>query len=133
MLLPRADGNHQSAISRSLRNKPTNPASALPRYTGFYSPPLDAFPVAPSGAFPQTHPNTGGNERGYDDRVKSPYTVNMNVTVGRELPGGLLFQASYVGRISRRSLIGTDMMNPTNLVDTRSGMDYFQAAQLLGH
>jgi hypothetical protein len=132
MSLARTYGDQQFGLSTSLRNQSNQPASALPRYTGFYTPPLSQFPLAPSGAFPQTHPNTGGNERGYDDSVKSPYTVNMNVTVSRELSGGLLFQASYVGRLSRRSLIGTDMMNPTNLVDAKSGMSYFQAASMLG-
>jgi Carboxypeptidase regulatory-like domain len=132
MSVARNYGDVQFGLSTRLRNKSNQPASALPRYTGFYSPPLDQFPIAPSGAFPQTHPNTGGNERGYDDSLKSPYTVNMNVTIGRELPGGLLFEVSYVGRESRRSLIGTDMMNPTNLVDSKSGLSYFQAAQMLG-
>lgn len=132
MSLARAYGDQQFGLSTSLRNQSNQPATNLPRYTGFFSPPLGLFPVAPSGAFPQTHPNTGGNERGYDDSVKSPYTININLTVSRELPGGMLFQASYVNRTSRRSLIGTDMMNPTNLVDSKSGMSYFQAASILG-
>jgi len=132
MSLARTYGDQQFGLSTSLRNQSNQPAVNLPRYTGFYSPPLAQFPIAPSGAFPQTHPNTGGNERGYDDSVKSPYTINTNVTVSRELQGGLLFQVSYVNRTSRRSLIGTDMMNPTNLMDPKSGMSYFQAASILG-
>jgi hypothetical protein len=132
MALARAYGDQQFGLSTALRNNNNQPASALPRYSGFYSPPLSLFPVAPSGAFPQTHPLGTGNERAYDDSVKSPYTINANLTVSRELRGGLLFQASYVNRTSRRSLIGTDMMNPTNLVDSKSGMSYFQAASILG-
>ena len=132
MGLARTYGDQQFGLSTSLRNNNNQPATALPRYTGFYSPQLSLFPVAPSGSFPQQHPLGTGNERAIDDSVRSPYTINMNLTVSREFNDGMLFQISYVNRTSRRSLIGTDMMNPTNLVDSKSGMDYFTAASLLG-
>jgi len=49
MALARTYGDQQFGLSTSLRNQSNQPASALPRYTGFYSPPLAQFPIAPSG------------------------------------------------------------------------------------
>ena len=66
-----------------------------------------------------------------DDTLKAPYTMNMNFSIGREFKGGFFIQGSYVGRQSRRSLIGDDLAMPTNLKDTKSGMTYFDAAKLL--
>ena len=40
-------------------------------------------------------------------------------------------QGSYVGRLSRRSLVSDDVAMPTDLKDPKSGMTYFQAASQL--
>jgi hypothetical protein len=52
----------------------------------------------------------------------------MNLTLSREFKGGLFVQASYVGRLSRHSLLNRDLAMPTNLKDPKSGQTYFQAA-----
>src|ERR1043166_7643480 len=112
-----------------------NPASAspltAPRFTGFYDVPLALFPAAPKGGFPQTYPDLEAITNSIDDTLKAPYTMNMNFSIGREFKGGFFIQGSYVGRQSRRSLIGDDLAMPTNLRDPASGMTYFDAAKLL--
>ena len=55
--------------------------------------------------------------------------MNMDFSIGREFKGGFFVQGSYVGRLSRRSLISDDIAMPTNLKDSKSGMTYFQAAK----
>lgn len=125
--------NVQLGLSTSLLNSSGQPASDFLRYQGFYSVPMGpTFPVAPQGGFPQVVPLTGQNTITIDDQLKAPYEMSLNFTIGREFKGGFLVQASFVDHQARRSLIGEDMMAPTNLVDTQSGMTYYQAAQILG-
>jgi hypothetical protein len=103
------------------------------RFSGFYAlPPLSAFPTPPPGGFPQTFaPGSLLQATSIDDQLKSPYTENFNVSLQRELKGGFLVQVAYVNRGSHRSLIGEDMATPTNLVDSKSGMTYYQAVAAL--
>src|ERR1035437_6006732 len=58
--------------------------------------------------------------------------MNMNFSIGREFSHGLFIQGSYVGRLSRKSLIQRDLAMPTNLTDPKSGQTYFQAMTQLG-
>jgi hypothetical protein len=52
-----------------------------------------------------------------------------SVVFGRDLGRNYAIEAGYVGRFGRDLLIRRDIAMPLNLVDTRSGMDYFTAAQ----
>ena len=61
------------------------------------------------------------SQNSLDDKIKSPYTMNMDFSIQREFGHGFLVQAAYVGRLSRRSLIKDDLAMPTNLVDSKSG------------
>jgi hypothetical protein len=116
------------------QNGPGQEIANVPRYTGFYDVPFNAplFPVAVPGGFPQT-PAVGGLAQAstVDSSIRSPYSMTENLTVAREFKGGFLVQASWVGRQSRRSLTGEDIAAPTDLYDTASNMDYFQAAKIL--
>src|ERR1700759_4638323 len=127
--------NYANSIGFStlIQNAPSEDPATLPRYTGFYNVPFAALPAAPPGGFPQTPPNAQLQSSTIDDQLKSPYTMNTNFSVGRQFKHGFFFQASFVNRESRRSLIGEDIAAPTNLVDTASGMSYYQAAQILGN
>lgn len=102
-----------------------------PRYEGIFGFPSALLPAAPRQQFPVNAPRIFGRGAGVDAAIRPPYTMNMNFSIGRELKGGLHVQASYVGRLSRRSLVQSDIATPTNLVDPRSGMDYFTAARQL--
>ena len=55
----------------------------------------------------------------------------INFSVGRELSGNFSIEASYVGRMGRRLLSREDAAQPVDLVDSKSGMDYYQAADIL--
>ena len=115
----------------------TNPSSSLTsataaRYTGFYTPPTQLFPAAPQTGFPVTYPTSAfAITNAIDDTLKAPYTMNTDFSVGREFSHGWFVQGSYVMRLSRRSLINKDLAQPANLVDKKSGMTYYQAAQQL--
>ncbi len=131
---PLAQSYSSSALgfSTSLSN-PAGVVSTLnsPRYSGFYNLPAGLLPPAPPAGFPQVAPNLFAITNSIDDQLKPPYTMNMNFSIGREFGKGWFVQGSYVGRLSRRSLIHRDVAEPTNLVDPKSGQTYFQAAQLL--
>jgi hypothetical protein len=90
------------------------------------------FP-APPGQFPQTPPSSldsgGFNiEWGLDNSIRTPYSYTFDLSIGRELPKQFALELAYVGRISRNLLTQRDVMQPLNLVDRKSGVDYFSAA-----
>ncbi|NWG12362.1 MAG: hypothetical protein HXY20_02370 [Acidobacteria bacterium] len=64
-----------------------------------------------------------------DNKLLPPYTMNMSLSIGRELPGRLYVQASYVGRLSRRSLVQVDVAQPVNFTDPKSGTNYLTAVR----
>jgi len=90
----------------------------------------------PSGSFPVTPP-VGVSSGGYaitwglDDRLKTPYSHVVDFSITRELPSHFVFEASYVGRFAHRLLQEEDVAEPVNLVDSKTGISYFQAAQAL--
>jgi hypothetical protein len=87
-------------------------------------------PMAPAGGFPQTPPQRAGIiTQTIDDTLVTPSAHVASAIVGRELGRGFAFEAAYIGRFGRDLLIRRDIAMPLNLVDTRSGMDYFTAAQ----
>ncbi len=119
-------------LSTSLDNASSSLSSATaPRYTGFYSPPASLFPPAPAAGFPATYPNLFAITNSIDDTLKAPYTMNTDLSIGREFGHGWFVQGAYVMRQSRRSLVNKDLAQPTNLVDSKSGQTYYQAAQSL--
>jgi Carboxypeptidase regulatory-like domain len=90
------------------------------------------LPAAPPGGFPSTPPL--GNVAIYqsiDDGITTPYHHVFNAVVGRELRGHLAIEAAYVGRRARNLLIRRDLAMPMDIVDPRSGVNYFTAAQQL--
>jgi hypothetical protein len=91
---------------------------------------------APPGTFPQTFPNTlnsGGFAItwGLDQNIKTPYSYTLDFSVGRELPKGFALEVSYVGRLSHRLLTQSDLAQPLDFFDKKSGLDYFKALTAL--
>lgn len=124
------------ATALGLSTALTNSAATLtigtaPRYTGISAIPAGILPAAPAAKFPVVQPDIFQITNGLDDKLKSPYNMNLNFSWGREFNGGWFVQGSYVGRLSRRSLIRRDAAMPTDLKDPKSGMTYFQAAGLI--
>jgi hypothetical protein len=73
----------------------TNPLNAnsrtYPRFTGFYNVPFGSqfFPAAaPTSTFPQTYPDAFAITNSIDDRLKAPYTMNIDLSLQREFGGG---------------------------------------------
>jgi hypothetical protein len=120
-------------LSTSLSSPPNVYTSAqLPRFIGFTQIPNAPnaplfFQPAPSAKFPVSYPDAFAIASSLDDRMKAPYTMNLNFSIGREFKNGWFVQGSYVGRLSRHNLVERDLAMPTNLVDPKSGQTYFQA------
>jgi hypothetical protein len=90
------------------------------------------LPGAPPGGFPATPPI--GNVAIYqsiDDGITTPYHHVFNAVVGRELAGHFAIEAAYVGRRGRDLLIRRDLAMPMDIVDPKSGVNYFTGAQQL--
>ncbi len=124
------------ATAFGLSNALTSPSAVLtiadsPRYTAINEIPSGLLPAAPPANFPATYPDLFAITNGLDDTLKTPYNISMNLSFSRELGKDWFVQASYIGRLSRRSLIRRDAAMPTNLRDPKSGMTYFQAATIL--
>jgi hypothetical protein len=93
------------------------------------SPPAPGkFPVTPPGG---TAAGSFAIYWGLDDKLKTPYSHVFDFTVTRELASNFALEVGYTGRLGRRLLQESDMAAPLDLVDKKSGMDYFQAATLL--
>ena len=114
-------------FSTEVQSQPGQIIATLPRFTGVDSPPLSSFPAAPLGGFPQTAPPIQLQSQTIDDQLKAPYTMNWNLSFGRQFKGGFYLQVAGVHREAIRSLIGEDFAQMTNLVDPTSGQTYYQA------
>jgi Carboxypeptidase regulatory-like domain len=90
------------------------------------------LPPAPKGGFPATPPSSLQlfSGLGLDDKLKTPYSELVDFAITRELPGGFVFEAAYVGRFAHRLLEQRDFAMPLDLKDPKSGMDYFKAAKI---
>jgi carboxypeptidase family protein len=113
-------------------NDPSNSLLSDPRFNGLGTNTLPPFPAAPNTTPPNT-PNldSSGNPIGtanggfpsffqFDRNTKNPYSILLNFGIQRELPGNLLFEASYVGRLGRRLLAVGDAATTTNFKDAGS-------------
>ncbi len=114
----------------------TNPSAVLsvataPRFTAINQIPASILLPAPKAGFPATYPDIFAITNGLDDTLVPPYSMTLNFSIGREFGKNWFVQGSYVGRLSRRSLVRMDVATPTNLKDPRSGMTYFEAAKIL--
>jgi Carboxypeptidase regulatory-like domain len=123
------------AISANTFNLTTNPG---PLFTGFDQdirslapPPGITYPTSVS--FPRQQPSDFSRriESGIDTALQAPVNYQFSLTYEREMKGGLLFQASYVGRLARHLLATRDVMALNDLKDPKSGMDWYTAATML--
>lgn len=115
-------------FSATLQNAGTQTYQTVPRFIGLNQIPAGLLPAAPAGGFPQVAPDVFAATSGIDSSIQSPYTMNMDFSIGRDLPHGFHIETSYVGRLSRHSLVADDVGMYTNLIDSKSGQSYFQAA-----
>jgi len=131
------DKNGSFGLTTTITDAPaTVGVDDAPRYTGISDIPASITPAGPSGPFPATPPTAdqlGGFAIywGLDDKLKTPLAYGFDLSVSRELKGGFVLEAAYVGRLGRRLLQEKDLMQPLNLFDPTSKTSYFQAATQL--
>jgi len=119
----------QQTIAANTYNVSSRPA---PLFTGFgqdvRSLPLITLPGQLT--FPQQKPANDSRriESTLDEDLVAPINYSWNFTFERQLPKGLVVQASYIGRLGRKLLAQRDIMALNNLKDPKSGMDWYTAA-----
>jgi len=113
-------------------------AEDLPRITGINTIPqfningVQFLQSAPTGGFPQTPAiNAQANLWGVDNTLKTPHAYAVDFSIGRELPKRFSLQVSYVGRFGRDLLTQRDLTQPLDVVDPKTGIDYYTAAAAL--
>ena len=123
----------QFGLSSSLSN-PANTLSTAqaPRFTTFFTVPSQLVPPTPKGGLPVTYPASGTGSfaitNSIDDKLKAPYTMNLDFSIGRDFGHGLFIQGAYVGRLSRHSLVQRDLSEAD-----RSPRSEVRPGLLLGH
>jgi hypothetical protein len=133
-LLNTFDQRGSFGLSTQLSSDVVFDAQSAPRVTGLNTIPTLGFPPAPPGGLPYTPPPAGlglGIYWGLDNSIKTPYSYAIDFSIGRELPKNMSFQVSYVGHLAHRLLAQEDLAMPLNLMDPKTGVTYFQAAQAL--
>ena len=122
--------NYTSPANRF--NLTTNPAPAwdgsgmnIQSFPGVVPPAQLVFPLQ------QPANNARRIESSIDRDIQAPINYSTNITFGRELPGELYFEASYISRIARNLLATRDVMMPNNLRDPISGQTWYDAATAL--
>lgn len=66
-------------------------------------------------------------EMSLDDSLVTPVNYTWNFSIAREFGRGLTVEASYLGRAARNLLATRDIMQMNNLVDPKSGVDFYTA------
>ncbi len=111
------------------------PRPLAPLFTGFGQAirPLPNITTPAKLTFPQTAPFTTARpiQSSLDQALTAPVNYSWNATFERELPHGIVLQASYVGRAARHLIASRDVMALNNLFDSKSGMDWYGAAGIL--
>ena len=103
-----------------------------PRFASTSSVPTQIIPpTAPETSFPVTPGDIEALSWSVDNRVKTPYAEAMDFSIQRQIANTWTVEAAYVGRLGKRLLQNLDLATPLDLVDPKSGMDYFKAAGLM--
>ncbi len=149
-LLATFDANGSFGLSTGLTNTGgVQTPTTAPRITGLVGlsniPTTDLtgsqiFASNPGGTFPQTFPSgLNGDVGSYavywgmDNKIKTPYSYTLDLSVGRDLGHNLSLEVSYVGRLSHRLLTQFDVSSPLDLVDPKTGVDYYTAVRALAN
>ena len=115
-------------------------AEELPRITGIHDIPatnLNGVPFLiqpPAKGWPQV-PDVLAEANLWvtDNTLKTPHAYAVDFSIGRELPKRFSLQLSYVGRFGRDLLTQRDLNQPLDIVDPKTGIDYYAAASALSN
>jgi len=93
-------------------------------------PPPAQFPglVTPPTLF---NPGSFAIYWGLDDKLKTPYSHVIDLSITRDLGKNFVIEASYIGRLAHHLLQEEDLAMPLDVVDPASKTDYFTAATML--
>ena len=75
--------------------------------------------------------NSEANIWAVDDTLKTPRSYAVDFSIARELPSHFTLQVSYIGRFGKKLLTQRDLNQPLDIVDPKSGIDYYKAATAL--
>jgi hypothetical protein len=94
---------------------------------------LPAPPVVASISFPQQQPgdNSLRIESSLDQNLVTPKSYSWSATFERQVGEKSMIQISYLGRAARHLLAQRDIMQPINLVDPTSKVDWYTAGTML--
>lgn len=111
-------------------------ANLGPLFTGVGQPIRGVLPspaAQQSISFPQQQPadNSLRIESSLDQNLVTPKSYSWSLTYERQLPHGSLLQVNYLGRSGRHLLAQRDVMQPIDLVDPKSGVDWYTAGTAL--
>ncbi|MCW5981411.1 MAG: carboxypeptidase regulatory-like domain-containing protein [Bryobacteraceae bacterium] len=123
--------NYALGLSTNIPSPTSQPVASVSRFIAWNQIPSQAIQPAPPREFPQTAPPVNDVTGAVDDTIRPPYSMALNFSIGRELPRDFFVEASYVGRLSRRSLTQRDLAIPADIKDPASGQTYFGAAKQL--
>ena len=132
------DGNNTLGFSSNTTpsantyNVTTNPAPLITSLSmGIRN--LPGITTPANLTFPQTQPQNFARriEGSLDSNLVSPINYSWNFTYGRQFGKGIYVETSYIGRLARNLLATRDVMQLNNFVDTKSGMDWYTAANIL--
>jgi hypothetical protein len=88
--------------------------------------------VPPPETFPYTPPSIAaiaGEFMGVAPHLKPPYSYILNASFARELPGKMVIEVGYAGRLSHRLLLEGDVYTPLEYFkDPKSGITWEQNA-----
>jgi hypothetical protein len=103
-----------------------------PRFAGLTSVPTSIIPATPvETSYPVTPGPIEALTWGLDNKLKTPYAETMDFSIQRQVGKSWTFEGAYVGRLGKRLLQNLDLAEPTDLVDPKSGSDWFKAAALM--
>ena len=126
------DANGAYGLSSRVNSPIDLTTDQAPRFSSPSSVPTQIIPsVAPETAFPVTPADIEALSWGVDNRVKTPYAQVMDFSIQRQISNAWTMEAAYVGRLGKRLLQNLDVATALDLVDPKSGLDYFKAAQMM--
>jgi hypothetical protein len=121
---PLIDGVQQFSLANAPRFSGSctfNGCTGLPALSNYFTP-------ITSVTFPYT-PSPDASNLGFviDNHLHTPYTIDMNLSVQRQLGKGIVLDVGYVGTLGRRLLAKTDFGQYLNITDPKSKETMFQA------
>jgi Carboxypeptidase regulatory-like domain len=121
----------------------TTPANTYDTSAGNLAPPFTGFDqdihklenvvVPPSLVFPLAQPSDEGEriESSVDSKLQAPTEYVWNLTYERQFKAGTTLTVSYIGRSARHLLARRDVAAFNDIVDTKTGMDWYTAGTML--